>query len=246
MRCKSAPVLQEERQETTRERATRKRRERQEELRYTASDEKRWKKNRERVLRERQKHCHEGLFNSCFGRGDSPRPISVETLQNRAKKHMREMGICYETSIRLALCEKTLSKHQAAYLLETINSGRAIEKTSYTKAYQKAMRLDRDSPISLSLDKFLDPGFLNFQEKGSGRFVHTAYVQVASDGEAYIYNTNFLPLDFLLFEGGEKNPKRTGNANRYQLNSSRLDLMQTWLINEDIQVYYTKVVDLAL
>ncbi len=54
MRYQSAPVIPEERQETTRERAARQRRERQEELRYTASDEKRWKENRERVLRDRQ------------------------------------------------------------------------------------------------------------------------------------------------------------------------------------------------
>lgn len=54
MRYESAPVAPEERQETTRERAARQRRERQEELRYTASDEKRWKENRERVLRDRQ------------------------------------------------------------------------------------------------------------------------------------------------------------------------------------------------
>ena len=51
MRYQSAPVIPEERQETTRERAARQRRE---ELRYTASDEKRWKENRERVLRDRQ------------------------------------------------------------------------------------------------------------------------------------------------------------------------------------------------
>ena len=54
MRYESAPVAPEERQETTRERAARQRRERQEELRYTVSDEKRWKENRERVLRDRQ------------------------------------------------------------------------------------------------------------------------------------------------------------------------------------------------
>ncbi|MEZ9546031.1 MULTISPECIES: hypothetical protein [Vibrio] len=54
MRYESAPVAPEERQETTRERAARQRRERQEELRDTASDEKRWKENRERVLRDRQ------------------------------------------------------------------------------------------------------------------------------------------------------------------------------------------------
>lgn len=52
MRYESAPVAPEERQETTRERAARQRRERQEELRYTASDEKRWAENRERVLAE--------------------------------------------------------------------------------------------------------------------------------------------------------------------------------------------------
>ena len=55
MRYKSAPVAPEERQETTRERAERQHRERQEELRYTASDGKRWKENRERVLRERER-----------------------------------------------------------------------------------------------------------------------------------------------------------------------------------------------
>ena len=54
MRYQSAPVIPEERQETTRERAARQRRERREELIYTASDEKRWKENRERVLRDRQ------------------------------------------------------------------------------------------------------------------------------------------------------------------------------------------------
>ncbi|HCG9115557.1 TPA: hypothetical protein ACX3E3_003403 [Vibrio parahaemolyticus] len=54
MRYESAPVAPEERQETTRERATRQRRERQEELRSTASDEKRWAENRERVLAERK------------------------------------------------------------------------------------------------------------------------------------------------------------------------------------------------
>ncbi|OBT26557.1 hypothetical protein A9266_08145 [Vibrio tasmaniensis] len=53
MRYESAPVAPEERQETTTERVVRQRRERQEELRYTANDEKRWKENRERVLRER-------------------------------------------------------------------------------------------------------------------------------------------------------------------------------------------------
>jgi hypothetical protein len=55
MRYQSAPVAPEERQETTRERAERQHRERQEELRYTASDGKRWKENRERVLRERER-----------------------------------------------------------------------------------------------------------------------------------------------------------------------------------------------
>ncbi|WP_146489703.1 hypothetical protein [Vibrio sp. T20] len=54
MRYESAPVAPEERQETTRERAARQHRERQEEFRYTASDEKRWAENRERVLRDRQ------------------------------------------------------------------------------------------------------------------------------------------------------------------------------------------------
>lgn len=54
MRYKSAPVAPEERQETTRERVARQRRERQEELRYTMNDETRWRENRERVLSERQ------------------------------------------------------------------------------------------------------------------------------------------------------------------------------------------------
>lgn len=54
MRYESAPVVPEERQETTRERAARQRRERQKELRSTASDEKRWAENRERVLAERK------------------------------------------------------------------------------------------------------------------------------------------------------------------------------------------------
>ncbi|MFB1072525.1 hypothetical protein [Vibrio diabolicus] len=54
MRYESAPVAPEERQETTRERAARQRRERQEDLRSTASDEKRWAENRERVLAERK------------------------------------------------------------------------------------------------------------------------------------------------------------------------------------------------
>ncbi|WP_299142526.1 hypothetical protein [uncultured Vibrio sp.] len=49
MRYQSSPVIPEERQETTRERAARQHRERQEELRYTASDEKRWAENRERA-----------------------------------------------------------------------------------------------------------------------------------------------------------------------------------------------------
>ncbi|EPW6431604.1 hypothetical protein ACWOHQ_002955 [Vibrio parahaemolyticus] len=54
MRYESAPVAPEERQETTRERAVCQRRERQKELRYTASDEKRWAENRERVIAERK------------------------------------------------------------------------------------------------------------------------------------------------------------------------------------------------
>ncbi|MBS9835638.1 hypothetical protein J4H19_03300 [Vibrio alginolyticus] len=54
MRYESSPVAPEKRQETTRERAARQRRERQEELRSTASDEKRWTENRERVLAERK------------------------------------------------------------------------------------------------------------------------------------------------------------------------------------------------
>ncbi|HHF2900970.1 TPA: hypothetical protein ACPJ0O_003806 [Vibrio alginolyticus] len=54
MRYESAPVAPEERQETNKERAARQRRERQEELRSTASDEKRWAENRERVLAERK------------------------------------------------------------------------------------------------------------------------------------------------------------------------------------------------
>ncbi|EJG1115327.1 hypothetical protein CWW57_RS06080 [Vibrio parahaemolyticus] len=54
MRYESAPVTPIERPKTTRERAARQRREHQEELRYTASDEKRWAENRERVLAERK------------------------------------------------------------------------------------------------------------------------------------------------------------------------------------------------
>ena len=44
---------EEENQETSRERAARHRQERREELRYTASDEQRWARNRERVIAER-------------------------------------------------------------------------------------------------------------------------------------------------------------------------------------------------
>ncbi|MGI3090368.1 hypothetical protein ACRTEP_02735 [Vibrio diabolicus] len=54
MRYESAPVTPVERPKTTRERAAHQRRERLEELRYTASDEKRWAENRERVLAERK------------------------------------------------------------------------------------------------------------------------------------------------------------------------------------------------
>ncbi|MDW1578258.1 hypothetical protein R7M92_21070 [Vibrio sp. Vb2880] len=54
MRYESAPVDPVERQKTTRERTVCQRLERQEELRYTASDEKRWAENRERVLAERK------------------------------------------------------------------------------------------------------------------------------------------------------------------------------------------------
>jgi hypothetical protein len=46
---------EEEKQETSRERAARHRQERREELRYTASDEQRWARNRERVISERKK-----------------------------------------------------------------------------------------------------------------------------------------------------------------------------------------------
>ncbi|MDK9756718.1 hypothetical protein KIV40_15210 [Vibrio sp. D173a] len=55
MRYESAPVAPEERQETTTERAARQRRERSEELKYTANDEERWAENRERVIAEREK-----------------------------------------------------------------------------------------------------------------------------------------------------------------------------------------------
>ncbi|WP_299142821.1 cell envelope integrity protein TolA [uncultured Vibrio sp.] len=54
MRYQSTPVILEERQETTRERAARQRCKREEELRYTANDERRWAENRERVLAERK------------------------------------------------------------------------------------------------------------------------------------------------------------------------------------------------
>lgn len=54
MRYESAPVIPEERLETTRERAVRQRLDRRAELTPSASDEKRWKENRERVLRDRQ------------------------------------------------------------------------------------------------------------------------------------------------------------------------------------------------
>lgn len=55
MRYQSSPGdSSEQRQETTRERAERQRLERRAELTYTASDEKRWAENRERVLRERR------------------------------------------------------------------------------------------------------------------------------------------------------------------------------------------------
>ena len=54
MRYQSSPFIPQEIQETTRERAERQRQERRAELTYTASDEKRWAENRERVLRERQ------------------------------------------------------------------------------------------------------------------------------------------------------------------------------------------------
>ncbi|EOX4451565.1 TPA: hypothetical protein ACPJ0O_002405 [Vibrio alginolyticus] len=54
MRYESAPVAPEEIQETIIERAARQRQERRAELMYSASDEKRWAKNRERVLAERK------------------------------------------------------------------------------------------------------------------------------------------------------------------------------------------------
>lgn len=55
MRFKSAPVAPEVRRQTTAERAASQWRERQEELRHTASDEKRWDENRNRVISKRKK-----------------------------------------------------------------------------------------------------------------------------------------------------------------------------------------------
>ncbi|MDC5818949.1 hypothetical protein OPW19_03830 [Vibrio europaeus] len=55
MRYESAPIAPEVRQQTTTERAATQRRERQEELRHTASDEKRWAENRRRVISKREK-----------------------------------------------------------------------------------------------------------------------------------------------------------------------------------------------
>ncbi|WP_274005684.1 hypothetical protein [Vibrio parahaemolyticus] len=183
-----------------------------------------------------------GLFNGCFGGGDSPRAISAETLQTRAIKRAQEMGVCYETSICLARSERTLSRLQAASLLEIIRSGRITEGTNYTRAYRQAMRLDdaSRSQSALSLDTISESGFLNFQEtRGDNKFVHTAYVQVASDGEVYLYNTNNTPMDLALSNGTAGLPERTGNANRYQLNSSRVDSLNTWLSDTGTQFHYT-------
>ena len=55
MRYESAPVTPEERRETTKELFARQQRERRAELTPSASDEKRWAENRERVLRDREK-----------------------------------------------------------------------------------------------------------------------------------------------------------------------------------------------
>ncbi|WP_425628420.1 pesticin C-terminus-like muramidase [Vibrio neptunius] len=54
MRYQSFPSEDPERQETTRERAKRQRRERREELKYTPEDYRRWAANRERVIAERK------------------------------------------------------------------------------------------------------------------------------------------------------------------------------------------------
>ncbi|MDE1242321.1 hypothetical protein [Vibrio aestuarianus] len=183
-----------------------------------------------------------GLFNGCFGGGDSPRAISAETMQTRALKRAQEMGICYEAAICLARSERTLNRKQAASLLETIRSGRATEGTSYTRAYRQAMSLDdaSRSQSALSLDTISQSGFLNFQEtRGDNQFVHTAYVQVASDGEVYLYNANNMEIDLALSKDAIGLPERAGRANRYRLSRAQVDSLNAWLSDTGTHFYYT-------
>ncbi|MCG7499736.1 hypothetical protein MHO82_22990 [Vibrio sp. Of7-15] len=182
-----------------------------------------------------------GVFDGCFG-GGSPGAISAEKLQARALKRAQEMGICYEAAICLARSERTLNRQQAASLLETIRSGRATEGTNYTRAYRQAMNLDdaSRSQTALSLDTISESGFLNFQEmRETNPFVHTAYVQVASDGEVYLYNANNMEMDLALSKNTTGLPERAGRANRYRLNSSTVDSLNTWLSDTGTQFHYT-------
>lgn len=188
-----------------------------------------------------------GVFDGCFG-GSSPGAISAEKLQTRVLKRAQEMGICYEAAVCLARSERTLNRQQAASLLETIRSGRATEGTNYTRAYRQAMSLDdaSRSQTALSLDTITESGFLNFQAtRESNQFVHTAYVQVASDGEVYLYNANNMAMDLALSKNATGIPEQAGRASRYRLSSSQVDLLNTWLSDTGTQFHYTPASDVS-
>ena len=135
-----------------------------------------------------------GIFDSCFG---SPgyKPISAEKLKARADINSSHMGICYEAAICLARAEGLLNKQQESHLLGTLSKKGG---NSYSEAYQKIMELSNISAekASLNINEVTESGFVNFYQNANKKFVHTAYVQVASNGEKYLYNTNNLNIVF--------------------------------------------------
>jgi hypothetical protein len=177
-----------------------------------------------------------GIFDGCFG---SPgyKPVSIEKLKAKADINTKYMGICYEAAICLARAEGALDRSQQSHLVGTIT--RTVG-SNYSDGYKALMELSdmTHSRTSLNISEITESGFVNFQQTADNEFVHTAYVQVARDGEKYLYNANKLDLDLALI-GKDAMPPKAGLANRYILNTDTVAKLNAFLKINGYKIYYT-------
>lgn len=171
------------------------------------------------------------LYASQIVPSGGPRPLTSQQLKTNWEKLHADPGnqglICYEASLRVGQAEKTLSpKVFEAVQASTDRSG----GTNYSARYLELMGIEAgDVKTAFNPAEITESGLVNFKyAKPGGEFGHTVYIQKASNGELFLYNTNSPDLDVAMIRSGNA-PQIVGGMTVYSLGNGKHKGLQDFI-----------------